>query len=174
MQMEKKIMSPAMKGLLLGLVMIVISVVTYVFVPNFEDQRKYSWISYLLIAAGIFWACYSFSEQMNGNVTFGSVFNHGFKTTAVLAIIMIAYSVLAMTIIFPEMKEKGMEMARQQMEKDGKLTDSQIDQAIEMTTKYFLPFAIAGILVMYLIIGAIGSLIGAAIVKKNPNPTPFQ
>jgi hypothetical protein len=27
---------------------------------------------------------------------------------------------------------------------------------------------------MYLIIGAISSLIGAAIAKKNPNPTPFE
>lgn len=167
-------MSSSAKGLILGLALVAISIVTYVLMPNFEDQQKYGWISYILIAGGVAWAAYHYAKQMDGNVTFSGAFSHGFKTAAVMTIIMILYTVLAMTILFPEMKDKGLEVARTQMEKDGKLSDTQIDDALAMSAKYFLPFAIAGIMIVYLIIGAIGSLIGAAIAKKNPNPTPFQ
>jgi hypothetical protein len=67
-----------------------------------------------------------------------------------------------------------MEVARTQMESDGKLSEAQIDQAIGMTQKFFIPFAIGGVVIGYLILGAIGSLIGAAIAKKNPQPANFQ
>jgi hypothetical protein len=62
-------------------------------------------------------------------------------------------------------------MARQRMEEKGNLSDEQIDQAIEMTKKFFVPFAIGGILLITLIFGAIASLAGAAMAKKKPvNP----
>jgi hypothetical protein len=44
-----------------------------------------------------------------------------------------------------------------------------MDKAIEISRKFFTTFLIAGTLVGYLIFGAIASLIGAAITKKNPN-----
>ena len=57
------------------------------------------------------------------------------------------------------------------MEKQGKLSESEIDKAMEMTRKFFNVFMIGGILLTYAIVGAISSLIGAAITKKRPyNP----
>ena len=102
------------------------------------------------------------------------MFSHGFKTTAVFTIILVVYTALAFTVIFPELKDKMLEVTRAQMEKDGKLSSAEIDRALSMSSKFFLPFAIAGLLIFSLILGAIGSLIGAAVAKKNPNPTPFQ
>jgi hypothetical protein len=127
-----------------------------------------------MIAGGAAWACFSYSKDMNGNVTFGNLFAHGFKTTAVFTIIMIIYTVLSLTVIFPEMKEKMLELAMKQAEAKGTMTEAQLEQARSMTEKFLMPFAIGGILVMYLAIGAIGSLLGATIAKKNPNPQPFQ
>ena len=57
------------------------------------------------------------------------------------------------------------------MEKNPNLTESQIDQGIAMTNKFFFVFAIAAILFGYLIIGLIASLIGAGVTKKTPKPT---
>jgi putative Ca2+/H+ antiporter (TMEM165/GDT1 family) len=69
------------------------------------------------------------------------------------------------------MKEKIFDMSRQKMEDNGKMSESQIDQAMEMARKFFIPFAIAGTLIGTLICGAIASLIGAAVAKKKPvNP----
>lgn len=172
--METKVMTPAIKGLILGLILIVISVVMTLVVTDFSKMQKYAWISYLIIVGGLVWAGFSYAHEMNGNVTFGNVFAHGFKATAVLTIIMVVYTAISVTIIFPEIKDKVIETARAQMEAKGELSESQIDQALSMTQKFFLPFAIGGALVSYLFLGAIGSLIGAALSKKNPNPQPFQ
>lgn len=172
--MENKIMTPAIKGLIIGLVLIAVSVVMQLLITDLEKLQKLNWVSFLLIVAGIVWACFSYSKDMNGNVTFGNVFAHGFKTTAVLTIIMLAFTVLSFTILFPEMKDKAIELARTQMEAKGELSEAQIDQAVSMTEKFFMPFAIGGVLIAYLVMGAIASLIGAAIAKKNPNPQPFQ
>lgn len=108
---------------------------------------------------------------MNNQVTFGNVFAHGFKMSAVIAVILIIWSVLSILVIFPEIKEKAIETARQQMEDGGKMSESQIDQALEITRKFFMVFVIGGALLGTLIIGAIASLIGAGIAKKKPvNP----
>jgi len=49
------------------------------------------------------------------------------------------------------------------------LTEEQMDKAIEISRNFFMVFLIAGTLVGYLAFGAIASLIGAAVTKKNPN-----
>jgi hypothetical protein len=172
--MEKKIKSPLNKGLILSLILIAISVITYITINDLEKQSKFGWITYGIIILGIIWACWTYAADMKNNVTFGNVFAHGFKTTAVLTCIVLIYTILSITVIFPEMKEKGIEMARTQMEANEQLSETQIDQALTMTEKFFIPFAIGGVLIGYLFIGAIASLIGAAVVKKNPNPTPFE
>ncbi len=172
--MEKKMLSPLNKGLILSLILIAISVVTYVAIPDMEKQQKFGWINYVIIIGGLIWACITYSKDMNHNVTFGNVFAHGFKVTAIFTCITLVYTILAATLIFPEMKDKALEVARKQMESNDQLNEASIDQALEMTQKFFFPFLIAGVVVGSLIIGCIGSLIGAAIAKKNPHPTPFE
>ena len=56
------------------------------------------------------------------------------------------------------------------MEENPKMTDELIEQAMTMTRKYFLPFAIGGSIIGTAFIGLIGSLLGAAFAKKNANP----
>ena len=53
------------------------------------------------------------------------------------------------------------------------MTDEQIKQALDMTRKFMLPFAIGGIIFMYGIVGAIASAIGAGVAKKTPKQNPF-
>jgi hypothetical protein len=111
---------------------------------------------------------------MNGNVTFGNVFGHGFKTTAIVAVFMIIYTVLAIKVLFPDMADQAMVIAKQKMqESPSHLSDEQIEQSLSMVKKFFLPIAIGGIILGFAIVGAIASLIGAAVAKKNPQ-SPFQ
>jgi hypothetical protein len=57
------------------------------------------------------------------------------------------------------------------MEDGGKLNDSQIEQSLDITRKYFLLFVVIFTLFGTLVVGAIASLIGAAVAKKKPvNP----
>ncbi len=74
---------------------------------------------------------------------------------------------------FPEFKDKIIEAAREGMEKQGKMSDDQIDQGMQMFEKNFILFSSGGALFMYLILGCIASLIGAGITKKQPR-NPFD
>jgi len=167
--MEKRVMTHVQKGLLVSLILIVIGIAGY-FTKLFE-QSWFSWASNGILCIAVIWGCVTYANQMNGQVTFGNVFTHGFKMSVVIALILIVWVILAMTVLFPEMKDKSLEMARQRMEERGNLSDSQIEQGVEFTKKFFIPFAIGGTLLGTLIFGTVASLIGAAVAKKKPvNP----
>jgi NADH:ubiquinone oxidoreductase subunit 6 (subunit J) len=110
---------------------------------------------------------------MDANVTFGNVFADGFKTSAAVTAIMIVFTIISLKLLFPEMIDKALEQAQANMSKQNNMSEEQIETAMTMTKKFFIPFAIGGALIIYLLIGAIASLIGAAAAKKNPRD-PFN
>lgn len=170
--METKIVQPWMKGLILSLITITFSIALYL--TDLWQNKGLGYISYAIVLGGIIWSCIHYAQQMNGNVTFGNVFAHGFKVTATLIVITVVYTFLSMKLIFPEMTDKIIEVAAKEMEKNKNLTDEQVKSALDMTRKFMMPFMIGGIILGYGILGAISSAIGAGIAKKNPNPTPFE
>jgi lysylphosphatidylglycerol synthetase-like protein (DUF2156 family) len=169
--METKTTSTVTKGLIISLIMIVFGLVLY-FTGQYQNKGL-GMIQYCILIGGIIWACINYAKQMNHNVTFGNVFAHGFKITALVIVIMVVYSFVSMKFIFPEMQDKIMEQSRAEMLQGGKLTDDQVDGYMTKMQKYFIPFMIGGIIIAFGIIGAIASLIGAAAAKKNPQ-APFN
>ena len=163
--MEKKVTSHFVKGLIIGIAVVLIGIIFSVF--NIYER----WVQWLTLGAylvAIIWACYSFSNDMDGQVTFGSVFGHGFKTASIVALIAIAGFIITM-FVMPEVKEKALEMSRAELEKNPQMNEETIDKALEFTSKYFFLFGVVGSLFSYAFIGGIASLIGAGIAKKNPN-----
>jgi len=169
--MEKQITSHIVKGAILGGISILFSIIIYVF--NLYTTQWLSWLSYAILIGGIIYGNVLFANQSDNKVTFGNIFAHGFKTTAVVIVITVIYTLLALYVLFPDMVDKIIEMSRVEMAKNPKLTDEMIEQGIAMTKKLFLPFAIAGAIFGTGFLGAIGSLIGAAVAKKNP-VDPFK
>jgi len=161
---ETKIMSPQTKGLLIALVVIILGIIGYFTGLGFSTW--FNWVVNAIMFAAIIIACVHFANQKQGYVTFGNVFLHGFKITAVVAIIVLVYSLLAFTVLFPDMKEKMFEMQQAQMEKQG-LDDDKLEQATTMMKKYFMIFLVLGVIFGTLIWGSIASLIGAAVAKKK-------
>ena len=169
--MEKQITSHIIKGAILGGFSILFSIIIYVF--NLYSVTWLSWISYAVIVGGIIYGNILYANQNNNNVSFGNIFAHGFKTTAVLIVISVVYTLLSLKVLFPDMIDKIIDMSRIEMEKNPKMTDEIIEQAITMTRKFFIPFAVGGVLIGTGFMGAIGSLIGAGLAKKNP-VDPFK
>lgn len=168
--MEKKVTTPIVKGLVITLIMIVFGLIIY-----FTGQvanKSLSYLQYVILLIGIIWSCTSYAKQMNAQVTFGNVFAHGFKTSMVSAVLLIIYTVLALKVLFPDMMETILNTTRSEMQKQGKLNEEQIQSAMDLTRKFMIPFAIGGILIMFALLGAISSLIGAAIARKEPQ-NPF-
>ena len=164
--MEKQITSHIVKGAILGGISILFSIIIYVF--NLYTTQWLSYLSYVILIGGIIYGNILFANQNDNNVTFGNIFAHGFKTTAVIIVITVLYTVLALYVLFPDMVDKIIELSRTEMLKNPKMTDEMIEQGMTMTKKLFLPFAIAGAIFGTGFLGAIGSLIGAAVAKKNP------
>ena len=164
--MEKQITSHIVKGAILGGISILFSIIIYVF--NLYTTQWLNWLSYAVLIGGIVYGNILFANQNDNKVTFGNIFAHGFKITAVTIVITVLYTVLALYVLFPDMVDKIIELSRTEMLKNPKLTDDMIEQGITMTRKLFLPFAVAGAIFGTGFLGAIGSLIGAAVAKKKP------
>jgi H+/Cl- antiporter ClcA len=160
--------SHIVKGAIIASIGILISIIVHVF--NLYESQWINWVTYVLIIGGLVYGAIMFSNQNNHNVTFGNVFAHSFKTTAVVIVIQTLYTLLAIKVLFPEMLDKVLEISRKKMEENPKMTDELIEQAMTMTRKYFVPFAIGGSIIGTAFIGLIGSLLGAAFAKKNANP----
>lgn len=165
--MEQTVTPSTTKGIVIALILIIIALVGYFLDINPEGPSKY--LSFGIFIVGIIVSINIYGKQIDYNATFGNYFAHGFKIAALVTAIMIIYIVIFVNL-FPDVKEKAMEVARQKMEEKGNISQETINQGVEITKKFFMVFIIAGTLLGYLIFGAISSLIGAGITKKNPRP----
>ena len=169
--METKVTTPAVKGTIIALILIVLGLAIYF--TGQTQNKALSSIGLLLYAIAVAWSSIYYAKQKQGNVTFGNAFADGFKTSAAATAIFLVYTFLALKFIMPDIIDLTMEESRKGMA-EKKMSPEQIDQALGMMQKFFVPFAIGGALVLYLLVGAIAALIGAAIAKKNPAVSPFD
>ena len=168
--MEKKITSPVIAGLVISLMVIVLGLIMY-----FTGLYLQTWTQYLgfaILFGGLLFAVINHGKENAANVTFGKLFGFGFKTTTVIICIILLYTI-ASGYLFPEVKQKIIEMSREQALKQPGANESQIEQGMEMFEKNYTLFIIIGLIFWYALIGAITSLIGAAVTKKNPQ-SPFD
>jgi len=166
---EKKPMSHLTAGLLIGALLVIYSMVIKFL--NLKDGAGTGLLQVAIIIGALAFFVNQYGKSKNFTETFGNLFAYGFKTTAVFTIISIAFSIIFF-LVFPDMKEQSLELARQQMEEKN-MPDDQIEKAIEITKKFFWVGVIGGSMLFLIIIGAIGSLIGAGITKKQPR-SPFD
>jgi hypothetical protein len=167
---ENKPITNVTAGLMIAAILIVYSLIL-TFADLSADQTM-GYITYGIFIIGLIVVIGMHAKANNYRLSFGNLFAFGFKTTAVTTIIFLIFMVI-LNLIFPELKEKAYEVAREQMESQDNLSDDQIEQGLTMMRKFFWVGLIGGSLIMFLIVGAIGSLIGAAVTKKN-QVTPFD
>ncbi|HTS42955.1 MAG TPA: DUF4199 domain-containing protein [Puia sp.] len=168
--MEKKATPPLVPGIIVSLILIVLSIVIY-----FSGLYTQTWSQYLgfaILVAGIIWAIINHAKEKVNQVTYGNLFGFGFKVAAIITCFMILYTVLA-GFIFPDMKQKIIDIAREKATQRPGVTEEQVDQGMQFFEKNYTLLLVIGIVFWYLLIGVVSSLIGAAIPKKNP-PAPFE
>lgn len=161
-------------GLVTGLAVVVIGLILYVADLAFVKGVQY--ISYLPFIIGIILNGIAFSKANDGYVKFANVFSSCFKACAIVTLIVAGWSLLSV-YIFPEMVDKAMDAAREQMQNNQDMDEEQVQQALELTKKFFTPFMIGGVVFGYMFFGAIFSLIGALVAKKKgqrPPSAPVQ
>lgn len=154
----------AQYGLIISAILVVLSVLFYIL--NINQERWAQWIGVAIMFVGIVITCINYAKINDGYVTFGNVFGNGFKATMIITVITVIFSVV-MLMIFPDIKDKAIEVSRAEMEKKG-ASEDQIEMGINFTKKFFLAFMVVGGLIFSLFFGAIASLVGAAAAQKKP------
>ncbi len=172
--MKKKSTDFMVKGILLSLVLMVISLIGGFAHLQFESWFK--WLPSIIQIIAIIIFCIQYGKQQTDGVTFGKAFGYGFKISLVVSILMIVYGLLSFYVIFPEFTDQALQQARAGMEAKGNLTEDQIDKGMEITKKFMQPIPIAIItFLLTLFVGTIASLLGAAFTKKSePEPAIFK
>lgn len=165
---ETKPISHFVAGAILGALLVVYSIVLY-FLDQMQNQTL-GYLSYVILIGGLIFFIHQYAKSKNNQVTFGNLFSYGFKATAIVILIMLVF-VIGFNMAFPEFKDQILQTMREKMEEDGKSTDDQIETAVGMFSRNYILFAAIGTVIGMAILGAIGSLIGAAVTKKKPvNP----
>lgn len=160
-------------GFIIAIIMIIINVILYMTGMAFNPDMQYiNYLSYVPYLIGIILNGIAFSKINDGNVSFGNVFGSCFKACAIVTIVLLVWSFVSFAV-FPDLKEKGLEMVHQSMLKRN-MSDEQIDSAMEMTRKSFKVFMIAGIIFGTMFWGALFSLLGAAFARKKGNIPTVQ
>jgi hypothetical protein len=167
----RKPITHVVAGLLIAGIVIVLSMVMMLFSKG-TQQPSGGWLTYLFIIGGLVYFINLYGKSNNYQVSFGDLFSYGFKATAVYTVLFVGFLII-FSVLFPDFKTNAIEAARTQMENQKGITEEQIEKSLQMVEKYFWIFAIGGTMLGFVIVGAIGSLLGAYITKKQPK-NPFE
>jgi len=157
-----------MYGIYLGIALIILSLIFYVF--DLYTASWTSYISYAILLGGIVISAIAYRDKhLNGYITFGQSFLVGFYTALFAAIIAAIYTAIFMSFVGEEFKAVLMQKAEESMlERNPELTDEQVDMAMKWTEKMMNPAWITVIaFISNLFFGTVFSLLGSIFIKKE-------
>ena len=153
-------------GIIGGLGGVIVSLI--LFFANLQYESWSKWLQSIVMVVAIISGIKAISDaNKNKLVPFGSLFGGGMLITVIISVISIVYFLVYSNFIETNFIDNLLEVSRKQMAEKG-LSEEQVDAAIEMSKKFMSPAIMTVIsLISSLIMGAIVSLIGAAIFKKE-------
>jgi len=172
--MEKSVLPPnptkvATKWALINAVACIILTYVYFFL-NVEQGSAVQYLSFVPFIAFLLLTQKEYKEQLNGFITFGQGFSSGFRYALFTGLVIGVFTMLYLWVLNPEALEKSMETARAGMEAKGNMSDADIDKALSITKSLGPWIGGFSVAVFYAAAGAVISLIGAAIFKKERSP----
>lgn len=160
-------LSPTIKGLLVGILMIIVSVMIYSNYGNFDNNFQY--ITYALYVGGIVWTLVAYSRQETLH-TFKTYFTQGFKFFIVVTMLMVAFTVIFINLN-PSMKEEMAQNYRAQLIQEGNKTPAEIDNLILTSKEYFTTMITSMAIFGYLFIGTLFTILTSVILLNLPKKT---
>lgn len=160
-------------GLYLGIAIVLFSVILYVFGQSLNPSL--TWITYVIIAAGIFYSQLNYrNKDLNGYIKYSRALGFGIAVMLFAGIIQSLYTVILFKFIDPSLFDQIRVMQEETMLKQG-LSEESIEAATDMMAKFQSPvlIAISG-LFSFALLGFIISLITSIFVKKNDDGNAFE
>ena len=159
-----KNLSATYKGLITGILMILISIGIYFYRGNFENKLQY--ITYFVYIAGIVWALIGYKQSSDEIKTFKNYFSQGFKCFIVITFLMVAFTWVFLKMN-PSLKEEMAQNYRAQLLSSGNKTPAEIDTMVLNAKQYFITMLTSMAIFGYLVIGALVTVIGSAFLSQQ-------
>ncbi len=159
-------------GLITGITLIVYSIILYTL--NQTTNGALSLIIYGLLIGGLVVGMREYRASNGGYMTYGEGMGLGALLSAIAGLLSSAFTVFYTQVIDPGFQERLVGQVRDQMEEQGKMSDEQIDQTVELMQKFQSPglqFMLG--LLGTILIGVVLSLIIAAFIRRNKT-NPFE
>lgn len=155
-------------GLILGLVMIAIAVVTYVTGMALEGVQWPQWLYYIIFPITVIYAISQY-KKTNGNLLrLGEAIKIGVLIGVISAIVYVIYGLIFNYFIDPEFMDLMKESIRDKMLENPNMTEEIVDQSMAMAEKFMDPIIGSAFwIAMSAFFGLIYSLIGGLVMKKE-------
>ncbi|WP_460219596.1 DUF4199 domain-containing protein [Psychroserpens sp. MEBiC05023] len=156
-------------GIILGVVMIALNVISYVTGQAMEGAQWPQLIYYVVFPVVIIFAISKYKKHNANVLTLGNAIKLGVVIGIISAIVYILYGFLFNYVIDPEFMPELMEVTIDNMiEQNPDMPQAQIDQSIKFMEVMFNPLIGSAIwIAASALFGLIWSLIGGLIMKSN-------
>ena len=154
-------------GLYLGIAMILVSVIYYATGNTFAKSAQ--WVTYGVMIAGVIIAQLSYRKSLGEVMTYGQALGIGVLTMVFASVLAGFYTYLLYGIIDPSLQEQLRLSTEEQIVRQGKVPEEQIDMAVEVAAKLQKPAIMFAMSIFGgALIGLVISLITSIFTKKIP------
>lgn len=171
--MEEQKLSPGKfainYGIILGLIMVVISVITYITGLALEGAQWPQYLYYLIFPIIIIYAISQFKRKNANLLSLSEALKIGVLIGVISALVFVVYNLIFNYFIDPEFMGQMMDVGRDKiLEENPNMTQEMVDQSMGFMEIFFNPFILSAFwLAMSAIFGLIYSLIGGLVMKKE-------
>jgi hypothetical protein len=155
-------------GVILGVIMILIGVITYVTGMALEGKQWPQWLYYIIFPVVIFYAISQFKKQNANVLSLGQAIKLGLVIAAISAIVYAIYILIFSYIIDPEFMGQMKEVVRDKMLEAPNATQEMVDQQMKVAEMFMSPLVGSALWIgLSMFFGLIWSLIGGLVMKKE-------
>ena len=157
-------------GVILGVLMIAIGVVTYVTGMALEGKQWPNIIYYISFPVVIMYAISQYKKANANTLSLGDAIKVGLSIAVISAIVYLIYGLLFNYVIDPEFMGQMMEVQRDKLLENPNMTPEAVGQSMKMMEMMFNPFIGSAFWVaMSAFFGLIYSIIGGLVMKTKSN-----
>ncbi len=157
-------LSATTKGLIAGILMVIISIAIYLVKGNFENNLQY--ITYAVYVAAILWALNDFKNSDAENKSFKEYFSTGFRCFIVIVFIMVLFTFI-FTKIDPSLKEQMAVQYRAELSGKENYTSAEIDGMVQKAKDYYNIMLTSMAIFGYLVIGSMVTVLASLFFVKQ-------
>ena len=160
-------------GLMLGGVLILISVITYIIGLDPIENSWIGWMSYAVMAVAFFYFQKEYRDNQNdGFLSLGEAVKLGVTIAVIAGTLAALYNVIFILYIEPGFVDKMLLKVEEQMlEASPDMAQSQVDMALGMTRKMMSPYISVPLAIVTNALSGLILSLATGLINKKDNPS---